>query len=265
MGEEERTDLRHAKEEEESSDNDETLSLSDLPMLPDGNKPERPTPAATNTPLISSSEPPELFEFFSDLTAQMISAEDIISCGQLIPSREHSPLIMQNIRPPRHSRDDGKQISPHSRSESFSGFQRRVNCSNSTKSGPMRNIRSLNYHKLERFPGHKNSWDSDTERNSSANSTGKRDEVSKKTVRPPWFVLMFGMVKPPAEMELRDIKIRQVRRNIPSTMFPPPVDVHGKVQVNRNSGKGSCGLLKVLSCRDSNSVAVTATYWASQA
>ncbi|GFS30392.1 hypothetical protein Acr_00g0011660 [Actinidia rufa] len=73
--------------------------------------------------------------------------------------------------------------------------------------------------------------------------------------KPRWYVLLFGNLKFPPEMELRDIKSRQVRRNM-ATMFPAS-DGGGRIPVNR---KSSWGLLSVLSCKGNASVAVTASF-----
>lgn len=64
-------------------------------------------------------------------------------------------------------------------------------------------------------------------------------------------MLPFGAVKPPAEMELRDMRSRQLRRN-PATLFAPPAPA----PADRGGWKGSWKLIKALSCKDPASVAV---------
>jgi hypothetical protein len=126
----------------------------------------------------------------------------------------------------------------------------------------MRNSRSLDYRNLERFPSSKKfSPELDIERSSSLKSIHARGEVKRTTSKPRWYLLMFGVVKPPTEMDLSDIKSRQVRRNSSMTMFPP-VDTDGKkAPVSQSSiSKGSCRLLRVLSCKDPASVAVATSF-----
>eukprot|EP00256_Glycine_max_P068473 XP_025983068.1 uncharacterized protein LOC100777782 isoform X2 [Glycine max] len=81
----------------------------------------------------------------------------------------------------------------------------------------------------------------------------------KKATKPRWYSLMFGTMKIPPEMELSDMKNRQVRRNPSSTMFLT-ADSGGKMAVNRSHGKVSWRILKALSCKDHSSVAVTTSF-----
>lgn len=66
---------------------------------------------------------------------------------------------------------------------------------------------------------------------------------------------MFGTVKFPTEMDLQDIKNRQVHRTPSKSLFPG-IEVAKKAPANR---KSSWGVLKVLSCRDDSSINVTAS------
>ena len=114
----------------------------------------------------------------------------------------------------------------------------------------MRSSRSLDYRRLRRNPSSAVTPAAEVERNSSV----------KKPMRPPrWFLLFFGIVRVPSEMELSDIKNRQFRRNPSATMFPA-ADGGSGVAVNRSSGKVSWKILKALSCKDYNSVAVTTPF-----
>ncbi|KAL0289290.1 UNVERIFIED_CONTAM: hypothetical protein Sangu_2466500 [Sesamum angustifolium] len=88
---------------------------------------------------------------------------------------------------------------------------------------------------------------------SSAKSDGSSSKVAPK---PRWFVLMFGPLRLQQEMDLQDIKNRQVRRN-PGSMFPG-MDGGGGIPAGRRSSWGH-DLLRVLSCKNHASVAVTAS------
>ncbi|KAJ4828138.1 hypothetical protein Tsubulata_005013 [Turnera subulata] len=269
MGEIEHINTVHKHHQEAAQE--EALSLSELPLGDDGdntkNYMETANTTTTATPTRrSSSEPPEFFEFLSDNSSDMISAEDIIWCGKLIPFRElpSSPPIQNPTE--NHKRHVS---SIRRRCESLSELQSSlVARSNSAKArGLMRNSRSLDYRKLERLSSYKKlSPESDMERNPSVRSTAEKGgdncvvlRRAGSTTKPRWFQLMFGVVKPPTGMELRDIKSRQVRLNPAVTMFPPPADGSGKkVPANGSLDKGPCGLLlRVLSCKDPASVAVT--------
>ncbi|KAJ9141402.1 hypothetical protein P3X46_031941 [Hevea brasiliensis] len=248
----------HREEEEvEEEEEEEALSLCDLP-LEDDNR-EMISNMSTHSRR-TSSEPSEFFEFFSDLSSEMCSADDVIFCGKLVPlNKDLSPPI-QTLK--THPHQDKRRNSFCRRSESLSGLHSSVSRSNSINATKlmMRNSRSLDYRKLERFSTSRTSPESykTIDRNSSVRSIGKVDGMVKKAAKPRWYVLMFGVVKPPTEMELRDIKSRQVRRNSSTMMFPPPLsDTVKKPPV----GKGSSKLLRVLSCRDHASVAVTTSFY----
>ncbi|XVE79994.1 hypothetical protein DITRI_Ditri14bG0102900 [Diplodiscus trichospermus] len=235
---------------------EEALSLCDLPLDLDTNSNPR------NDHLEKSSHPqsrrssseatPEFFEFLSDLSSDMCPADDIIFCGKLIP------LKHQTINSFRTWEDNplgkSKNHVLRKRSESLSELcSSSINRSNSNKNSTrlLRNSRSLDYQKLRR---------SDMERNPSTRSLEKAEVSPKKAVKPRWYIFMFGMVKFPPEMELKDIKSRQFRRS-PSLMFPSMEDGGKKFAGNPSSVKGcSWSLLKALSCKDHTSVAVTSSF-----
>ncbi|GAV59580.1 hypothetical protein CFOL_v3_03111 [Cephalotus follicularis] len=207
--------------------------------------------------LLASPEPTEFFEFFNDLTSEMRPAEDIIFHGKLIPFNE-PPVTTQT---PKTLTIEGKRKEYfRRRSESLPAIQSSIARSNSINPNAlMRNSRSLDHQKLNRFESSKILQERQMERNSSVRSVGKSEVPAKNVVvKPWWYMLMFGMVKFPAEMELRDIKSRQFRRN-PSVMFPT-LDHGNNYTVNRSSKKDSSyKFLKALSCKGHASVAVTAS------
>ncbi|RVW75521.1 hypothetical protein CK203_051935 [Vitis vinifera] len=198
---------------------EEALSLCDLPISASETGGKDFSPCGRR----STSEPPELFEFFSDLSYEMSSVQ--------------------------------KASTLRRRSESLSELQ--TSRSNSAKSRLVRNSRSLDYRKLYRSSSSQTSPGPEMDRNSSDKSSGRSDISVRKVPKSRWYLLMFGLVKFPPEMELRDIKSRQVRRS-PSTLFPS-LDASVKVPVKRSSGKCSWGILRALSCKDA-SVAVTASF-----
>ena len=256
MGEDITTNI-HLHDDQLAEEAEEALSLCDLPLDLDANN----NPGNDHLQKIlhaqsrrsSSEADPEFFEFLSDLSLDMCPADDIIFCGKLIPSKQQ-PLSFQ-------TREDyllGGKSKNHvlrKRSESLSELRSSLlTRSDSTKNSTtlLRNSRSLDYQKLHR---------SNMERNPSTRSVEKSEVSPIKAVKPRWYIFMFGMVKFPPEMELKDIKSRQFRRSS-SVMFPMVEDGSKRFSGNRSSGKGfSWSLLKALSCRDHTSVAVTTSFW----
>ncbi|XP_031107961.1 uncharacterized protein LOC116012541 [Ipomoea triloba] len=237
------SDKHNFQEEEEEL---ETISLNNFPTAN--------TDAAENDGGIHDRRLPsdpvvDLFEFFSDFTSESETshAEEIIFCGKVMALKGQAQ---------RSADGDGRKLqSFHGRRcESLSSIPR-----NGSKSGRWqlpRSSRSLDYKKLRRTPS---LCSSELDRSSS-----KPDNVSPaaglKPQKPRWYALMFGLVKFPPEMDLQDIKNRQVRRTV-SPMFH--IDDRSSSETGRNSPsmrnerKSSWDFIKMLSCKDHASVAVT--------
>ncbi|KAG6644162.1 hypothetical protein CIPAW_08G036400, partial [Carya illinoinensis] len=238
--------------EEEEAATEERLSLCDLPLYPKTVDSKR---LSNHSPRSHSEPPADFFEFFSDLSSDMCPADDIFFCGKLIPFKEQSPPTTRQA--PKISITDRNHIKQaHFRRSPIT----RSNSSSSTSKLMTRNSHALDYRKLHRRSHSLISPTPEVERNISVKSVGRSDTALKTAAKPRWYFLMFGMVKFPPEMELGDMKNRQVRRNRPSTLFPAPRDVHGKLPVRRSSSKGFWRLLRALSCKDHSSVAVTASF-----
>ncbi|KAL1086137.1 hypothetical protein V6Z11_D08G096900 [Gossypium hirsutum] len=251
----------HRHQNQAEQEDEEALSLCNFPLDVIKTNPENyhlgKVSALQGLSRRSSSDAgPELFEFLSDLSSDMCPADDIIFCGKLIPLNEQS--IPFQTRKDCSFEEGRENHVLRKRSESLSELRSdSITRTGSTKEYTklLRNSRSLDYKKLRRY---------DMDRNPSTRSGGKSEVPTKKLIKRKWYVFMFGMVKFPPEMELKDIKIRQCRRN-PSIMFPTAEDGGKKHSGNRSSGKGSWSLLKALSCRDHRSVAVAASLWMPQA
>ncbi|KAK1388345.1 hypothetical protein POM88_016523 [Heracleum sosnowskyi] len=241
---------RYQDEENEEQD-DDTISLTHFPLTPD--QQEHPSPP----------EKIDVFEFSSDPNSIMSHAEDIINCGKLIPFKEQdqSPTFHQpqcQTSPVMYVNDHASQglYNRRTRSESLTELKISECRSNSTnmRGIKMRNSRSLDYQKLSRNSS-LSSESPDIYRNNSRGSS-RFDASTIKIPKPRWYIFMFGSVKFPPEMDLQDIKNRQVHRTTISKSLFPNLEVVKKPPANR---KRSWGVLKVLSCRDDGSVNVTAS------
>lgn len=219
------------QDQETEDEYEETISLSDFPLTSDERDPhgtEDRLCACQDLP--SPAEKTEIFEFSSYPNSIMSHAEDIISCGKLVPFKEQHHLS-RNLY--------GRRC----RSESLPELK------TSGCQSKMRNSRSLDYQKLSRNTS-MSSNSPDSYRNNSRSSS--KSDGSSKTPKPRWYILMFGIVKFPTEMDLQDIKNRQVHRTPSKSLFPG-IEVDKKAPANR---KTSWGVLKVLSCRDDASINV---------
>lgn len=253
-------DLQDADDEEAS----ETLSFRELPLTSDESQ---WTQNVSNDSRRSNSEH-EFFEFFSGRSSEMCPADDLIFCGKLRPfkqlqdqeKQQRETLFEENNK--TKTKQDWKPFVLQRRSESLNELE--SSRYNNTKARVMRISRSLDYQKLSRNSSmDSGSADQESDRNSSSKCFGKSDmSVGKSlmaTAQPKsrWY-MMFGSVRIPPEMELRDIKSRQVRRN--SLPLVQALEAEEKATARRSSGKGSWGFLRALTCKnDDTSTAVTSS------
>lgn len=241
----------HFSTEELDEEEGEALSLCDLPL--------NDMSSRETFPSSSLSEASEFFDFSNDVVSDMCPADEIIFCGKLEPFK-HKPQYdsRSNDQNQTHIKPVKESNNPPShclRSDPLSGLRSPVYrsssvgaASNTRRSMMIPNSRSLDYRKLHRSSSSLVFLAPETERNSWA---------IKKATKPRWYSVMFGTVKVPPEMELRDMKNRQVRRNPSTSMFPSPTDAGGKLAENRSPDKVSCRILRALSCKDRRSVSVT--------
>ncbi|XP_047156520.1 uncharacterized protein LOC124827497 [Vigna umbellata] len=230
-----------SREEDEEEEQEEALSLCDLPLNPNSR-----TPSFDETSLKKILRPSSLHDnaaeifngFSSSSSSDMCPADDIIFCGKLLPLK--SLVVEEDKSPARRRRSESLSSVTRSNSVTCIGSRRLM----------MRNSKSLDYNRL------RESSNPEVDRNSSARSGALQEAASKKATKPRWYSLMFGTMKVPTEMELSDMKNRQVRRNASSTMFVAAEKVGG----NRSPGKVSWRILKALSCKDHSSVAVTTSF-----
>ncbi|CAN8326589.1 unnamed protein product [Cochlearia groenlandica] len=231
--------IQHHIEEKQ----EETLSILDLPLTTE--KPD-------STTVDHREQSNELFEFLTSASNDVSPAENIIFAGKLIPLNYQNALFS----PPEH-------ISPpriRARSESLSAIQgKNLNTPMARDNASiklMRTSRSLDYRKLTR--GSTNTVHSPPKPRKTTTKTETASCGDVKSLRRPrWYVIMFGMVKFTPEIELKDIKNRQIRRNI----IPPPVIFPSPVNRRNRSPSPSWRFLDALSCKEPTSVAATAPVW----
>ncbi|XP_021723687.1 uncharacterized protein LOC110691059 [Chenopodium quinoa] len=231
------------------------LSLRDLPITAiDSSSPHlqhNTTTAATinHSRHSSTSDPTSdfFFEFLINNDDDLITStgDDVIFHGRLLP---YTP-------PPRPRRSlslssaAARLTRPHQLNES----------SSSSLSPPkalpsIRPSRSLNYRKLRRNRSNTKPKNETMNRTSCNGNT--RFNSDKSPAKLPWYwALVFGLPKIPAEMELKDIKNRQFRRN--ST--PPPPPSSSFFSGDRSCSSASWKLLNVLSCKSHVTVDVSNT------
>lgn len=234
-------------DQDQDQDQDEALSLRDLPLTSSRSSTAvdldhhhtTTTSSSANHSRRSSSDPTADF-FFEFLVSRddddhlvTSPADDVIFRGRLLP--------YFNPPPPRRS----LSLSSAAARAALIGRPRRP------ETQTIRPSRSLDCRKLRRNSSSKAEIFS---RNSSNNS---RNTNSDPKTTLPWYWLVFGLpVRVPAEMDLKDIKSRQFRRNI------PPASLFSGESERFSGGRRSSAswrLLSVLSCKSHASVDVMKT------
>ncbi|XP_076922866.1 uncharacterized protein LOC143584786 [Bidens hawaiensis] len=204
----------------------DTLSLTYYPLTEDpysGYHRNPPSPATSE----------DLFEFCNGTSGvlsdahRMSHAEDMFSGGKLVPINDQNTT--RKTSKEKHIR--------RRRSESM----HELKSTNNNGSGKklVRNSYSLDYKKFNR--------------NSRLYYEPAANNLSNKTSSSRWSDLVFGPLKGPPEMDLQDIRNRQVV-NTSKALFTT-IDESSK----RFSGyhrKASWGVLGILSCKSSSSVEV---------
>ncbi|OVA04208.1 hypothetical protein BVC80_271g5 [Macleaya cordata] len=273
MREKEETDL-HFDDDFEA---EEALSLCDLPLTDGDNWEDLSTNSKKNNDFggVGLSDQ-EFFEFFSDFKSEMRAAEDIIFCGKLLPYRSpnnvHDHSNQFSTISKRNDEIDSlieldfkkKRFNPHRKSESLNDLER---SKSNVKNRFLKNSYSLDYRKLQRVSSSKTvktvseAKDNVQSQIPAGKCFGKNvfsvrslsiPSSSSSQVKPKKQLVMFGVMKSPAEMELRDIRNRQNKRN-PSSLFPETVSVKS------NEGKSSWSILRALGCKGHANAAVTAS------
>ncbi|XP_076902706.1 uncharacterized protein LOC143557546 [Bidens hawaiensis] len=209
----------------------ETLSLTDFPLAldPDAstlNDNGNTSSSSLSSSSLSSSDSNDLFEFFrGELSEKMMShAEDIIFCGKLL-----APINQQSEK--HHL---------WSRSESRSDVK-------TTTVGPLvKTSRSLVYKKLKRS----SSMSSDISRDGS----GKKSSSSLRR-----HAVSYGLMHVrPQEMNIRDLKSRQLRMNKVTTSIASSESVDDPpVSRSVRHRKISWKVLELLSCKSSSAAVMT--------
>lgn len=234
-------DVNHDDQELESL---ETLSLADFPLTEDGDSIFQDRQRSP-----SSSATEDLFEFFNgglcDCSEEngMAHAEDMIFGGKLIPINDQT-----HHEPPPQSQNETRNKKEIHRRRSESMRELKSNTSKATAMKLVRNSYSLDYKKLQR----------NTKSNYEPTPEIHRNSLSNKTNSSRWTDIMFGPVKVPSEMDLRDIRNRQIVQNTSKSLFPTVKSGEGlAVRGVGDHRKTSWGVLGILSCKSSVSVAVT--------
>ncbi|CAK9152224.1 unnamed protein product [Ilex paraguariensis] len=205
---------------------EETLSLCDLPIYNDSARYEDFSEQHQNFSSSSSSpSDQDCFEFFSEdwIKGSSFSSEKIVFCGKIIPCKEP-------VSEDTHKKESNKEREEH-KPGLFRWTSKSLNRSKPSESRKrVSNLRYVSSSKTLSSPvPEKYRYDT--------------HKCSKKYDR--WYLFMFGLAKFPAEMELRDMRSRKIRRK--SWLFRTSGGGE-KGFVGRRRMKGLWGLIRALGC-----------------
>ncbi|KAL8223499.1 hypothetical protein R6Q57_018974 [Mikania cordata] len=224
----------------------ETLSLTNLTLSEDGYSGFEDH----RNQHLSSSATEDPFEFCSGISGvlfekhRMSHAEDMICGGRLIPINDLTDQT--NHEQTRRTKDQTRDKKHIHRKRSESMHELKSTTNKPTASQLVRNGYSLDYKKLNR----------NSRLNYEPTADVHRNNLSNKTSSSRWSDLVFGPLKVPPEMDLRDIRNRHIV-NISKSLLPM-VEARDQYAVSRVGchRKTSWGVLGILSCKSSGSIAV---------
>ncbi|XP_024927466.2 uncharacterized protein LOC107413646 [Ziziphus jujuba] len=274
---EENTNFQDPHEDEEE---EEALSLCDLPIHDDSFKWEDESFSKLDHERSPSFGKDDFFEFFSeDFTASTYpSGKDIIFCGKLIPYKEppllpdhhhhHQQQQTQNHHHHRHHhhQTSNKRIKNKGFQWKSYSFRKLVIkfSSKDSKNGENYNCskpkKVLKNSKTLPLPNNKSSNKNFVYKTSKSDLSLGKVSVLSSPAKSRWHLFMFGIARLPTEMELRDIKTRQSRRSPSATMFSSFEESRGdhheetvkeKVVRGKRRGKGLWALIRALGCTSS--------------
>ncbi|CAK9136162.1 unnamed protein product [Ilex paraguariensis] len=215
---------------------EETLSLCDLPIYSDAA--DYKDFSQEYQSLSSSSSEQDCFEFFSEdwSTTSSFSSENIIFCGKLIPfkepvSEEYTHIHKQESNKEQEHRNRGLFRWP---SMAFRGSKSEKSVSNLQYVSSSKSLESPVPEK---------------HRHTTEKWTKKYDirvAVRTSSAKSKWYFFMFGLSRFPTEMELKDMRTRQMRRK--STSFRPNDGGEKVASVEGSRMKGWWGLIRALGC-----------------
>lgn len=207
-----------------SDDEVETLSLRDLPMYGENDY-------AEEDHLFSDEQIIDHFEFFSEEWTSPTSspADNVLFCGKLIANKDYKQttggkrgLLQGNFKSKTSKIRDqkGKCMEKHNGSslryaQNFNSVSA-SNCMN----------------KIEKFE--------DKNEMLAYNIT-----IFKSPTRSRWFLFFFGSAKIPAEMEIRDIRRRQIKKSMLQQSLGGG---SAKITSRKNRGIGWWKLIRALGC-----------------
>ncbi|XP_008811315.2 formin-like protein 20 [Phoenix dactylifera] len=227
-------DRKPSTSDPDKSDGDDSDSLSLCDVAPAGNDESDGLVSSDDSQLSPPPPPPtDPFEFFpGDHSAveEMCSADDVFHQGQLLPYKPPPP----QPSPAKTSDATAPKIAPfdHRRSESLN----RINRPRGGGAGL-----AAEYRRLRRAAS-----DSDSR---TPLPPPTQPPARPRSRRPKWYLVVFGSVRVPAAMEMKDIRNRQRRQRSLSLAECGGLGYEG--------GRGPWKLLQSLSCNGAESAVVS--------
>lgn len=194
------------KEEEHAFEAEETLSLSDLPLTGDS--------AQWDCSYSKEDDDDDFFEFISEDFAASTIEREIIFCGKIISPYKESSKDARQSNTLNQNDNDSSILLPW------------VPNKHTSRTTISRNSTLHNGQELK------------DSRNLIDNYSRGRVSLMRSATKSKWYLFTFRMpsTRLPAEMELRDIRNRQRRRNVPATTKLPEPE-GGDAMASKNKGR----------------------------
>ncbi|GAU15900.1 hypothetical protein TSUD_41220 [Trifolium subterraneum] len=216
--------------QDQYDDDDETLSLSDLPNSAQWNDFSKED-GKNSISIYNDDDDDNLFEFFSEEFNTSTTHDNIIFCGKLIPFKDHQHV-------PHHNQKQSALVPKTKLNSKSLKYRNDVKGKEDQELKGNLNVKSF-------------ACDYTT--------MGGKVSLVRCPTKSRWFLFLFGLSSTSRssskEMQLSDIRNRQSRRE-PTVMFPAAPENGKEIVKSKKNGKGMWKLLKsmsfVLGCSSSS-------------
>lgn len=218
----------------DSDEEDETLSLCDLPIYGEPDNYQNSSSSSSDGQLVDH------FEFFTEewiaTTTSYNPADNILFCGKLIPYKQNVDNSLKLRSNKQRKRTKHCVLKWNLKSKTSKSKGRKGKCIDKNASSLPHSSSFNSLHSSKQRISRHGSCDNKND------ILGRRITILKSPTKSKWFLFFFGMARVPTEMEMREVRKRQNQksRSLRSS--------GGGKKSGKSNGKGWWKLIRALAC-----------------